>query len=84
MVLLNTSIWIYAPELYPTRLRGFGTSVILALGSLAGGLMPLLAGWVFDLTGIAGMFTLMAGLSVVFAVAVQFPPETLGRAMEEE
>lgn len=84
VVLLNTSIWIYAPELYPTRLRGFGTSVILALGSLAGGLMPLLAGWVFDLTGIAGMFTLMAGLYVVFAVAVQFPPETLGRAMEEE
>src|SRR5690625_4605470 len=84
VVLLNTSIWIYAPELYPTRLRGFGTSVILALGSLAGGLMPLVAGRVFDVTGIAGMFTLMASLYVIFAVAVQFCPETLNRPMEEE
>ncbi len=84
VVLLNTSIWIYAPELYPTRLRGFGTSVILALGSLAGGLMPLLAGRLFDVSGIGGMFTLMAGLYVVFAIAVQFPPETFNRPMEEE
>lgn len=84
VVLLNTSIWIYAPELYPTRLQGFGTSVILALGSLAGGLMPLLAGRLFDVAGIGGMFTLMAGLYVVFAIAVQFPPEILNRPMEEE
>ncbi|MPV50398.1 MFS transporter [Pseudactinotalea sp. HY160] len=84
VVLLNTSIWIYAPELYPTRLRGFGTAVILALGSLAGGLMPLAAGRLFDAAGIGAMFTLMAGLYVVFAIAVQFPPETFDRPMEED
>lgn len=82
VILLNTTIWIYAPELYPTRVRGFGTSTILALGSLAGGLTPILAGYVFDAVGIAGMFSLLAGLYVVFAIAVQFPPETLGRSIE--
>jgi MFS transporter, putative metabolite:H+ symporter len=58
--------------------------VILALGSPAGGLMPQVAGRLFDLAGIGGMFALMAGLYVVFAIAVLFPPETLGRPMEED
>ncbi len=34
----------FAPELYPTRTRGFGTAIILAAGSLSGGLFPLMSG----------------------------------------
>ncbi len=84
VLLLNTTIWIFAPENYPTRVRGFGTSFILALGTMAGAWMPLVAGWVFGLGGTAGMFSLMAGMYAIFAIAVQFAPETFGRSIEAE
>ncbi|MDI3402433.1 MFS transporter [Streptomyces cavernicola] len=83
IITLNTTIWIFAPEQFPTRVRAFGTSIILALGSLAGGLTPIFAGAAFDAYGIAGMFTLLGVLFVGLAVSVQFPPETFGKSMEE-
>ena len=84
VLLCNTSIWIFAPEQYPTRVRGFGTSFILALGTMAGAWTPLLAGRLFDSAGLAGMFSLMAGMYLVFAIVIQFVPETFGRSMEAQ
>ena len=84
VIVLNTTIWLFAPEQYPTRIRGIGTSVILALGSLSGGLFPLVAGAVLDASGVGGMFALLAALFAVCAVAVQFPRETVGRPMVED
>lgn len=81
---LNTSIWIYAPELYPTRMRGLGTSFLLALGTVGGALSQLLAGKMFDLHGVAGMFGMIAAMYAIFALAVQFAPETYGKSIEEE
>ncbi|WP_211452219.1 MFS transporter [Collimonas antrihumi] len=81
VVLLNTSIWIFAPEQYPTRVRAFGTSMILALGTLAGALTPLVSGRVFQSYGVGGMFTMLAAMYAVFALSVQFAPETFGRPM---
>ena len=81
---LNTSIWIYAPELYPTRIRGLGTSFLLALGTIGGAMSQVLAGKMFDLYGVAGMFGMIAAMYVLFAIAVQFAPETFGRSIEEE
>ncbi|GAA4783767.1 MFS transporter [Microbacterium gilvum] len=84
VIVLNTTIWLFAPEQYPTRIRGLGTSVILALGSLSGGLFPLAAGAVLDAAGVGGMFALLAGLFAICAIAVQFPRETVGRPMVED
>jgi MFS family permease len=81
---LNTSIWIYAPELYPTRMRGLGVSFLLALGTVGGALSQLAAGRMFDLHGVAGMFGMIAVMYAIFAVAVQFAPETFGRSIEGE
>jgi putative MFS transporter len=81
---LNTSIWIYAPELYPTRMRGLGTSFLLALGTVGGALSQVLAGRMFDLYGVAGMFGMIAAMYGIFAVAVQFAPETFGKSIEDE
>lgn len=83
VLMLNTTIWIFAPENYPTRVRAFGTSFILALGTMAGAWMPLVAGRVFDMAGTAGMFSMMAAMYAIFAVAIQFAPETFGRSMED-
>jgi putative MFS transporter len=84
VIVLNTTIWLFAPEQYPTRIRGLGTSVILALGSLSGGLFPLIAGAVLDAAGVGGMFATLAALFAMCAIAVQFPPETVGRPMAED
>lgn len=80
---LNTSIWIFAPELYPTRIRALGTSFLLALGTIGGAMSQVLAGKMFDLHGVSGMFGMIAAMYFIFAIAVQFAPETFGRSIEE-
>ncbi|MFP3390844.1 MFS transporter [Brevibacillus sp. SIMBA_040] len=83
VLLLNTTIWIYAPELYPTRIRAFGTAFITAIGTAAGAVMPLVAGFMFDQSGIVGVFSLVAGMYALFAISILFAPETHGRSLEE-
>ncbi|WP_285539895.1 MFS transporter [Brucella sp. NBRC 12950] len=83
VLLLNTSIWIYAPELYPTRIRGFGVALILASGSAAGSFVPTIAGALFDNFGMIGVFSLAASMYAVFAFCIQLGPETYRRSMED-
>ncbi|WP_374623266.1 MFS transporter [Pandoraea sp.] len=83
VLLLNTTIWIYAPELFPTRVRAFGTSFILATGTAAGAFMPLVSGRLFDLQGVAGVFGLIAVMYALFATCIQFAPETYGQKLDE-
>ncbi|WP_371930122.1 MFS transporter [Bradyrhizobium sp. CCGUVB1N3] len=83
VLLLNTSIWIYAPELFPTRMRAFGVAFILAAGSAAGSFVPSISGLLFDHYGIIGVFALAAAMYAVFAASIQFGPETYGKPMEE-
>ncbi|MEJ5081707.1 MULTISPECIES: MFS transporter [unclassified Ochrobactrum] len=83
VLLLNTSIWIYAPELYPTRIRGFGVALILASGSAAGSFVPIIAGALFDGYGMIGVFALAASMYAIFAFCIQLGPETFGRDMED-
>ena len=81
-LLLNTSIWIYAPELYPTRTRAFGVAVILAAGSAAGAIMPTIAGSLFDHYDLTAVLALVAAMYAVCAATIQFCPETFGQSME--
>lgn len=83
VLLLNTSIWIYAPELYPTRIRAFGVAFILATGSAAGSFVPTISGALFDAYGMIGVFGLAAAMYAVFAVCIQMGPETYGMSMED-
>ncbi|MDO5746606.1 MAG: MFS transporter [Actinomycetaceae bacterium] len=84
VIVLNTTIWLFAPENYPTRIRGFGTSVILAAGSVSGGIFPLVSGTVFDAYGLSGMFAVLACLFVVLGITVQMCDETFGKPLIEE
>lgn len=83
VLLLNTSIWIYAPELFPTRIRAFGVALILATGSAAGSFVPTISGMLFDTYGMVGVFGLAAGMYAVFAFCIQLGPETYGMSMED-
>lgn len=80
VLLLNTTIWIFAPELYPTKVRAFGTAFILATGTAAGAFMPLVAGRLLDGYGIAGVFGMVAAMYAIFTVSVQSVPETYGKS----
>lgn len=82
VLLLNTTIWIYAPELFPTKMRGFGTSFILAMGTIGGALMQIPAGKMFDLLGTTGLFAMIAGMYVIFLIAIQFSSETFNRSID--
>ena len=83
VLLLNTSIWIYAPELFPTRIRAFGVAFILATGSAAGSFVPTISGMLFDKYGMVGVFALAAAMYAVFVICIQMGPETYGRSMED-
>jgi putative MFS transporter len=80
VLLLNTTIWIFAPELYPTKVRAFGTAFILATGTAAGAFMPLVAGRLLDGFGVAGVFGMVAAMYAIFTVSVQSVPETYGQS----
>jgi MFS family permease len=83
VLLLNTTIFMYAPELFPTRIRAFGTAFIMAVGPLSGSLMPLVSGRLFDAYGMGAIFAMIAVMYAIFAVCVQLTPETFGRSLED-
>jgi MFS family permease len=83
VLLLNTTIWIFAPELYPTRIRGLGVAFILASGTAAGSFMPVVSGKVVDSFGAVGLFTMIALMYAVFAASIQLVPETYGKSLED-
>jgi putative MFS transporter len=82
-ILLNTTTWVWAPELYPTRVRAFGTGASVTVALVAASLVPLLAGAIFDAAGAVGMFVMVGVMYAVMAVAVRLGPETLGMSLED-
>ena len=82
-ILLNTTTWVWAPELYPTRVRAFGTGASVTVALVSASLIPYVAGVVFDAGGVVALFVLVAVMYVVMAAAVWFGPETHGKSLEE-
>lgn len=82
-ILLNTTTWVWAPELYPTRVRAFGTGASVTVALVSASLIPLLAGVIVDASGAVGMFVMVGVMYAVMAVAVRFGPETQGVALED-
>jgi putative MFS transporter len=82
-MLLNTLIWVYAPELYPTRIRAFGVGASVFVASAAGSIIPPFAGRILDAWGAAGIFGLAVLMYLVVVVAIRFGPETVGRSLEQ-
>ncbi|KQY63604.1 MULTISPECIES: MFS transporter [unclassified Nocardioides] len=83
VLLLNSTIFAWSPELYPTRVRAFGTAMIAVQGNVAGALAPIGAGWLLDSSGMGTVFIVISGMYAVMAVATRFAPETHGRTLEE-
>jgi putative MFS transporter len=82
LLMVNTTIWLWAPELFPTRVRGFGTSVVVNIGFLGGAIMPLAASALFHDVGTGAALGLVGAMYLVMAVIVWFVVESRGVSLE--
>lgn len=78
------ALYLYVPELYPTRMRALGTAwstFWLRTASIFG---PLIVGWILPIGGTAGVF-LFVGLVALAGgiICTIFAEETAGKVLEE-
>jgi putative MFS transporter len=79
----NAVLYLYTPEIYPTRMRAIGTGLATSWLRLASAAGPTLVGLMVDAKGIASVFLMFAGASVVGAWAATHMIETRNRPLEE-
>lgn len=82
---LAVAVYIYTPELYPTRMRGWGTSFCSTGNRLASYLAPIIVGDLLGVgLGLGWVFLVMLAASVIGLVVMWlFGPETKGKVLEE-
>lgn len=78
-------LYIYTPELYPTRMRAWGTAAATSMNRLAQTVGPALAGiLIASAFGIAAVFVFNGVIALVGAASVAWLGiETRGRILEE-
>lgn len=76
-------VYLYTPEIYPTRLRTLGTGAASAWLRIAAASGPVVVGFVFSGYGIRGVFLLFGVLSVAGAFLALGTTETRERSLEE-
>jgi putative MFS transporter len=75
---------LYTPELYPTRMRAFASSVGGAWQRVAAFLGPMVVGTLLPLYGLGSLFFYFGGLAILGgAITWCFAVETAGRELEE-
>ena len=79
----NAVLYLYTPEIYPTRMRAIGTGLATSWLRLASAVGPALVGFMVAEGGIGSVFALFAGISAVGALAASQMIETRGRQLEE-
>lgn len=83
-ILLNTTTWLYAPELYPTRVRAFGTGTSVVVALIGASVMPYIAGKIFEAFKVPGLFGMVAVMYLIMAATVWIMNvETKDRSLEE-
>jgi putative MFS transporter len=80
---INAVLYLYTPEIYPTRMRAIGTGLATSWLRIASAVGPALVGFMVDAKGIHSVFLMFAGISVVGAFAATCMVETSDRRLEE-
>jgi putative MFS transporter len=80
---INAVLYLYTPEIYPTRMRAIGTGLATSWLRIASAVGPALVGFMVDAKGIHSVFLMFAGISVVGALAATRMVETSDLRLEE-
>lgn len=80
----NICLYLYTPELFPTRMRALGSSVGGAMNRLGVILGPIVVGIVYAGGNVSTVFVMLGAVALVGAVVAAFgAEETAGRRLEE-
>jgi putative MFS transporter len=79
----NTVLYLYTPEIYPTRMRAIGTGLATCWLRLASAAGPLLVGYLVAASGTAAVFIMFAAAGLVGAIAATRMLETRNRRLED-
>jgi MFS transporter, putative metabolite:H+ symporter len=80
---INAVLYLYTPEIYPTRMRAIGTGLATSWLRIASAVGPALVGFMVDAKGIHSVFLMFAGVSIIGAFAATCMVETSDRSLEE-
>ena len=78
----NAVLYLYTPEIYPTRMRAIGTGFATAWLRIASAAGPALVGVMVARGGVSTVFLVFAGVSLVGALAATGMIETRLRPLE--
>jgi putative MFS transporter len=76
-------LYLYTPEIYPTRMRAIGTGLATSWLRIASAAGPTIVGFLVDSKGIHAVFWMFAGVSVAGALTASCMVETSDRRLEE-
>jgi len=79
----NAVLYLYTPEIYPTRMRAMGTGAATCWLRLASAVGPLLVGYLVSAQGIPAVFLMFAAVAVVGALAATRMLKTENRRLED-
>jgi putative MFS transporter len=80
---VNAVLYLYTPEIYPTRMRAIGTGLATCWLRLASAIGPVVVGFVVGVRGTHSVFLMFAVTAIVGAVAATRMIETRARQLEE-
>ncbi|MBN9759499.1 MULTISPECIES: MFS transporter [unclassified Pseudonocardia] len=79
----NITLYLYSPELFPTRSRALGTSIGAAFNRIGVILGPIVVAAAVVGGSLTTAFAVLGGVAAVGAVLALFGPETRNRQLEE-
>jgi len=80
---VNAVLYLYTPEIYPTRMRAIGTGAATCWLRLASAAGPVLVGYLLAAEGTAAVFLMFASAGVIGTIAGAGMLETRNRRLEE-
>jgi len=80
---VNAVLYLYTPEIYPTRIRAIGTGAATCWLRLASAAGPILVGYLVAAEGTPAVFLMFAAAGLIGALAGTAMLETRNRRLEE-
>lgn len=80
---VNAVVYLYTPEIYPTRMRAIGTGVATSWLRVASAIGPSLIGFMLGEGGVDSVFLMFAGVAVLGLIASTQMIETRNLRLED-